>query len=148
MNYEEIKKNMGYCGLSCGKCIFYRQGEIRKNADSLRQPLGDFDRYAERFSSFDEKFRKYPEFKEFLEYLTEADCDGCRAGKCKYPNCGVQPCASEKGIDFCFQCDEFPCENSNFDEDLKQRWIAMNNEMEERGVEAYCLRVKDEPRYR
>jgi len=53
-----------------------------------------------------------------------------------------------KGVDFCFQCDEFPCEKTNFDPDLKRRWFQMNTRMKEIGVEAYFEETKDLPRYK
>ena len=145
---NEAKKNLGACGLNCGKCIFNRYGDIRDHAEEMKKLLGNFDSFAERFSTFDDVFKKYPQFKDFLSSLTKADCEGCRGGGCKYPNCGVQPCAAERGVDFCFQCDDFPCDKSNFDEDLKARWIIMNEEMKKEGVEAWFGRTKNFPRYK
>jgi hypothetical protein len=51
-------------------------------------------------------------------------------------------------VDFCFQCNEFPCERTVFDPDLKDRWIAMNARMKEVGVQTYLLETKDLCRYR
>jgi len=65
----------------------------------------------------------------------------------KYPNCGVTSCYQKKRVAFCFQCDEFPCRKTNFDPNLKERWIKMNNCMEEIDVEAYFEETKDLPRY-
>jgi len=52
-----------------------------------------------------------------------------------------------KGVDFCFQCDEFPCEKTSFDPDLKQRWVQMNTRMKEVGVESYFEKTKNLLRY-
>lgn len=82
-----------------------------------------------------------------LQYLTQADCDGCRNGTCKYPGCGVVQCYISKGVDFCFQCKEFPCDKTNFDPHLKERWIMMNKRMKEIGVEKYYTETKDLTRY-
>ncbi len=60
---------------------------------------------------------------------------------------GVTECYKKKGVDFCFQCDEFPCEKTNFDPHLKARWIKMNNRMKEIGVESYYEETKDLCRY-
>ncbi|MCP4351484.1 MAG: DUF3795 domain-containing protein [Desulfobacterales bacterium] len=147
MEYKEILKDIAPCGLSCGKCFAFSEGGIRKHATELKSLLGNFDNYAERFSGFLPIFKKYPEFKEMLEYMTQADCIGCRNGECKYPNCGVTACYKDKGVDFCFQCDEFPCDKSNFDPDLHRRWIQMNNRMKEIGVESYYEETKDKCRY-
>ena len=51
-------------------------------------------------------------------------------------------------MDFCFQCDEFPCHKANFDRHLERRWRQMNERMGEIGVEAYYEESKDLPRYR
>ncbi len=45
--------------------------------------------------------------------VEEMKCYGCRAEKrCFYcsENCKMTKCAAEKGIDFCVQCNEYPCE--------------------------------------
>jgi hypothetical protein len=59
----------------------------------------------------------------------------------------VRDCYKSKGVDFCFQCDEFPCEKSNFDEHLKRRWIQINKRMKEIGIESYYQETKENPRY-
>jgi hypothetical protein len=60
----------------------------------------------------------------------------------------VLECCRAHGVDFCFQCNEFPCERTVFDPDLKDRWIAMNARMKEVGVQTYLLETKDLCRYR
>lgn len=146
--YGEILKTLAPCGLNCRKCIACNEGEIKTVSLKLQELLGSFDRYAERFSAFLPVFKNYPAFKELLAYFTEADCAGCRAGSCKYPNCGVRDCHKQKSVDFCFQCDEFPCEKSNFDPDLKRRWIQMNNRMKDVSIESYFQENRNLPRYR
>jgi hypothetical protein len=112
----------------------------------LQERLGSFDVYAERFSAFLPVFKQYPSFNEPLVYLAQGQCDGCRKGTCLYPNCGVVACHQERGVDFCFQCDEFPCDRTNLDEHLRRRWVRMNGRVREIGVEAYCEETKDLPR--
>lgn len=147
MRHEEILKILAPCGLNCAKCQFSSEGDIRKHAIELKRLLGSFDSYAERFSKFLSVYGSYPAFKELLNQFAKANCKGCRSGDCKYPNCGVAPCSREKGVDFCFQCSEFPCDKSNFDPDLHRRWLIMNQRMKEVGVEAYFEETKDQPRY-
>jgi hypothetical protein len=148
MNYDEIRKILAPCGLNCGKCMAFAEGEIKFHAAKLKELLGSFDNYALRFSKFWPVFENYPQFKALLDYFTGGSCRGCRSGDCKYPNCGVAGCHAEKGVDYCFQCDEFPCGHSNLDENLKARWIAMNRRMKEIGVEEYYRETKDALRYR
>jgi hypothetical protein len=147
MDKKQILKYLAPCGLNCGKCMAKTDGDIKKHSMALKVLLGDFNRYAERFSKFLPVFKKYPEFQELLDYLTRGDCTGCRNGMCKYPDCGVQVCFRKKGVDYCFKCRDFPCDHTNFDPDLHARWLRMNTRMKEIGVEVYYKETKDTPRY-
>lgn len=91
---------------------------------------------------------KYPDFKIFLDYLASAHCQGCRHEACKlFKECGVRPCHQEKKIDFCFQCDEFPCDRTGFDEHLRVRWVKLNERIRKVGLERYDEETHDRPRY-
>ncbi len=147
VTYDQILKILAPCGLSCRKCMAFAEGEIKGHAQALKRLLGAFDVYAERFSRSLPIFENYPHFKELLNYFAEANCRGCRCGDGRYPNCVVASCVRRKGIDFCFQCDEFPCEKTNFDSHLEKRWRLMNNRMKAVGVEAYYQETEDSPRY-
>lgn len=145
--YDKILDFIAPCGLNCRKCLANVRGEIAGHSIELQKLLGNFDIYAERFSSFHPIYKNYPSFKKLLSHLAKPDCNGCRQGTCKYPNCGVAECYKNKGVDFCFQCDEFPCEKTNFDPHLKARWIKTNKRMKEIGVESYYEETKDLCRY-
>lgn len=147
MAHPKILSFLAPCGLNCGKCFAFTEGDIGFHSKELQKLLGNFDIYAERFSAFLPEFKNYPAFKRLLAYFAAPDCKGCRQGKCKYPNCGVIDCYKEKGVDFCFQCDDFPCDKTNFDPHLKKRWLHMNNRMKAIGVEAYYEETKDSCRY-
>lgn len=145
---ETVKQNLGACGLSCAKCMAYVHGDIGRHAAELQRLLGDFDRYAKRFSAFKPVFNNYPAFKEMLAFFATPGCRGCRQGDCLYPNCVTTTCHKEKGVDFCAECPEFPCDRVNFDPDLRKRWIQMNERMKEVGPEGYFAETKDASRYR
>ena len=147
MKEKEILNILAPCGLNCFKCFANADGPIRETSLKLRNHLGSFDIYAERFSSFLPIFKEYSSFKKLLHYLSEENCPGCRNGSCLYPDCGVRDCYKHKGVDYCSQCDEFPCEKSNFDEHLKRRWIQINKRMKEIGIESYYQETKVDPRY-
>ena len=148
MDYSDILTVLAPCGLNCKKCFAFEDGEIKEHASKLKTLLGLFDNYAKRFTTLvDPVFENYPSFKKLLDHFTTGDCEGCRRGMCKYKGCGVITCYQDKGVDFCFQCAEFPCNKSNLDPDLKRRWILMNERMKEIGVEAYYEETKDVPRY-
>lgn len=147
MEYDEIVRILAPCGLSCTKCLAYKDGEIRAASERLIQLLGSFDRYARRFASFQKVFSVYPQFRELLEHFSTGDCAGCRSGACRYPGCVVPACTRDRGVDFCFQCSEFPCGRTTFDADLKRRWVEMNTAMKEKGTQRYYEETKDLPRY-
>jgi hypothetical protein len=144
---QHILDVLAPCGLNCAKCMAFIKGDIKKNANEMKRLLGAFDSYARRFNRFTPVFENYPAFNALLDYFAQAGCQGCRKGECLYPNCGVAACYKRKDVDFCFQCGEFPCEKTNFDPNLKERWIKMNTLMREKGVEAYFAETKDLPRY-
>ncbi|MFO7890825.1 MAG: DUF3795 domain-containing protein [bacterium] len=145
---KEILETLAPCGLNCRKCFAFSQGEIKRKSRQLEKLLGDFNNYAKRFSEFLPVFYNYPSFKKLLDYFSNGDCSGCRNGMCKFPYCGVIRCYKEKGVDFCFQCEEFPCDKTNFNEDLHRRWIEMNMRMKEIGVESFFEKSKKLPRYK
>ncbi len=147
MDRKDILNDLAPCGLSCRKCFAFQEGDIGRHSRELAALLGNFDIYAERFSAFLPAFKEYPAFKRLLTYLGSADCEGCRKGTCKWPDCGVQACYRDKGVDFCFECDEFPCDRTHFDEHLQRRWVDMQNRMKSIGVAAYYEEAKGLPRY-
>lgn len=147
MEYDALLDEFAPCGLSCRKCFACTYGEIGDAAGTMKRLLGNFDVYAARFSTFLPEFNDYPAFKRMLDYFAAPDCLGCRKGTCKYPHCGVVDCYRDKGVDFCFQCNEFPCEKTNFDPHLRERWVRMNLRMKEIGVQAYAEETRDQCRY-
>lgn len=147
---EEILDSIAPCGLNCQKCFAHEKGEICEYSRKLLEKLGNFDIYAQRFvQMIDEpRFEKYPEFKSLLQYFASGSCRGCRNEQCRlFRNCGVRACHQEKKVVFCFQCDEFPCDRTGFDEHLKKRWQAIQERIREIGVEAFFKETKDIPRY-
>ncbi|MEE3361994.1 MAG: DUF3795 domain-containing protein [Anaerovoracaceae bacterium] len=146
---KEAMKRIAPCGLHCGKCFAFTEGTIHEESGKLRTDLGNFTPYAERFSkALDPVFEKYPEFAELLDYIADAECGGCRKEKCKfYKGCKVRSCAESKGVDFCYECDEFPCDHTGLDDNLYQRSVAINRKIKDIGVVAYYKEIKDKPRY-
>jgi hypothetical protein len=147
---KDLTDKFGPCGLLCEKCFAYENGAIRFHAEELKKNLGEFDNYAKRFVSLlDEPvFDKYSEFKKVLDLFSSNNCKGCRKQECHlFSTCKVKQCYKDKKVDYCYQCQEFPCENTGFDENLKQRWLKINHKIREVGLEKYYNEIKDKPRY-
>ncbi|MCK5168436.1 MAG: DUF3795 domain-containing protein [Bacteroidales bacterium] len=150
MNYNKVLNNLGPCGLNCSKCFAFKDGEIKHLSSELKNCLGNFDVYAERFIELLNQpvFKKYPNFKLMLDHFSKSECKGCRNDDCKlFQDCNVKQCSKDHSVDFCFQCTEFPCKKHGFDVHLENRWININNRMKEIGIENYFDEIKDLSRY-
>ena len=113
----EEKELIAYCGLYCGDCFIYK-GKLADLARDLRKELrqSKFDKTAESLSTvpFFAVFQNYPQCYEVLGALVKLRCKSCKDGGGP-PFCKVRNCCLKKGIDGCWQCDEFEtCENLDF----------------------------------
>jgi len=91
----------------------------------------------------------YDEFVKVLQWLASQDkpCNGCRygGGWSWWPDCPVRDCVIQKGLDFCYQCSDFPC-NELKEEPLlahKKSIIEVNNQIKSLGIEKYADQLID-----
>lgn len=147
MEERELLKRIAPCGMACYTCAAARDGVIRAHSVALLNLLESFDKFARAFSAHEPALTKYPDFKQVLLLFANADCEGCRDGKCIYPGCPISPCINDKEYDYCFECQAFPCEKADSDRRLKEKWMTCNLRMREIGVEAYFDEVKDRSHY-
>ncbi len=150
MTYNQIKTRLAPCVLHCEKCFAFANGDIANQSGYLKYLLGNFDNYAERFVDLLDNavFSNYPQFKVMLNSFSESECKGCREESCKlFKSCKVRKCHEKKNVDYCFQCFEFPCSNTGFDENLYKRSVDINFKMKEIGVKVYYNQIKYLPRY-
>ena len=150
MTSEQILAAIAPCGLNCKTCFAHAQGDIRKHSLALREKLGNFTEYAKRYETLLDQpvFKNYPAFKEMLDYFVSENCRGCRNEQCRlFKDCGVRRCHQERGVDFCHECDEFPCAKTNFDEGLHSVWLRINRKIQEIGIEEFHEKGKTRPRY-
>ena len=99
---EKIASEMiAYCGLNCSTCQIYL---ATREMDPEKQR-----RMREQIVI---AIKKYLGEEKRLEDIT--DCDGCKAQSGRlYSNCQkcqIRKCASEKGLENCAYCSEYPCE--------------------------------------
>lgn len=115
---EENKNLIAYCGLYCGDCPNYR-GKIADLARDLRKELREtrFDKTAEALSgiSFFKTFSNYQQCYEVLGAMVKLRCGKvCKDGGGS-PFCKIRKCCQKKGIDGCWECEEYEtCEKLDF----------------------------------
>lgn len=81
-----------YCGLYCGACEI-----LRANREN-------------RVEEVAKAWGMKPEDLICEGCKSEVNCSDCRA-------CEIKECAREKGVEFCFECSDYPC---NFLTDLQK----------------------------
>lgn len=147
MQYQEAVRRLAPCGLDCSRCADCAGGEIQQLSGRLAGLLGGYARVARIKQEKLPVFAGYPQCEEMLRTFAQAACGGCRDDDCLCPiPCVVRPCTRGKGIDFCFQCGEFPCAQ-DVNAQIRARWLANNTRMKEIGAEAFCEEQSQRPRY-
>ena len=141
-------KHLSPCGLDCQRCADYEHGEIKQLSSRLAQLLGNYRPVAKMKTAKEPVFDGYSQFVEILTSFSNGSCSGCRGEnvQCPITTCSAQTCHKEKNVDYCFQCNEYPCEKQ-FTGRLRERWRYINDRMREIGlVEYYAEQIKL-PRY-
>ncbi|MEN6347806.1 MAG: DUF3795 domain-containing protein [Syntrophomonas sp.] len=147
MDYNEVVGRLAPCGLDCSRCADYAGGEIQKLSVRLGELLNGYGRVARVNEDINQVFRGYPQFEEILNTFSQAACSGCRGNNVLCPiECVAGKCTREKGVYFCFQCEEFPC-SKKIDDQIQKRWLDFNQRMKEIGVEAFYDTQSKRPRY-
>jgi len=147
MEYEEAVRRLAPCGLDCSRCADYASGEIQKLSVRLVELLNGYLRVANVKEAIKPEFTGYHQFEEVLKSFAQATCSGCRGNNVLCPiECVAGVCTREKGVDFCFQCGEFPC-SKKIDTQIQERWLNFNRRMKEIGVEEFYQEQSRLPRY-
>jgi hypothetical protein len=80
------------CGLNCAKCDIYQAGH---GNEKLREEMVEWFRKERNETVKPEQIR----------------CEGCRGSLEVHwsPDCRIMLCAEKKALQYCFQCEDFPC---------------------------------------
>ena len=115
---REERDLIAYCGLYCGDC-FSHEEKVADLARDLRKELrrAKFDRTAEPLSniSFFKVLENYEQCYEVLGTMVKFRCKKACKGGGGPPFCKMRKCSLKKGIEGCWECDEFEtCEKLDF----------------------------------
>jgi len=147
VTYEQVVERLAPCGIDCERCVMCSRGRVKNLSTDLAEALEGFQNMAPRVADRFPVLQHYDRFMEILGLLAGASCAGCRDGGGVLPFCAARTCFREQGVDFCYQCAEYPCQRNDYPENLVQRWRTCNDRMREVGVERYCEESLEKPRY-
>ncbi len=88
--------HLSVCGLNCNECDMYKASH---GDEKCREEIAEW-------------FKKKRNMTLKVEQIR---CEGCR-GPIEdnwSSDCKMMKCAKEKNLDFCFQCEDFPCATVN-----------------------------------
>lgn len=146
--YQEVVERLAPCGLDCERCVMYAKGRVKNSATDLMQALEGFENMAPKVADRFPALAGYDGFVEILKFFAGAQCAGCREGfSPPLPFCAARTCFREQGVDFCYQCAEYPCRRNSYQENMETRWRSYNDRMREVGAERYYQESLDKPRY-
>jgi hypothetical protein len=105
---ESRRNEVGYCGEYCRICHWYTDA-LRKPATQLLELVG---RHFEIVGWINYKGGNSEQTIKGLEILSKCACSfNCKGGG-GWSGCPVRNCCVTRGVGFCFECPEFPCETN------------------------------------
>lgn len=143
---EKKYQYISYCGrFHCGYCSYHTGSRVKKAKELLQliEKSKSMKLIAQNENACD-----YYEFMKGLKWLAskEEPCKGCRfgGGWSWWPDCPVRDCLIQKGLGFCYQCDDFPCQKLKEEPLLenKKMIIKTNYEMKSSNLEEYFQQLK------
>jgi hypothetical protein len=106
--FENVKNQVGFCGIWCGSCPGGNGVVLeltRKYEQVIKRNQAALEKWAPKEFSFKGLM------KELAHIQAMPQCPGCRQGGGN-PTCKVRICALNKGLTYCGQCEQLlTCEN-------------------------------------
>jgi len=128
--YEKEGELIAYCGLYCRLCDYYT-GKIRESARRLLEVVekhSELKIFAEASKACD--FENLVKGVRWLSTEMSPCVGGCMGGG-GWGDCPLRKCCIEKGLKFCFECEDFPCETVK----RYRNRVELLEELRELGVE-------------
>jgi hypothetical protein len=150
------------CSLLCYSCMSFKDGpspEGAKNVYKYSDGWGEFWSALLPEDKREEWNIWFKSFQNTLRYLGGASCPGCRNsppsnkdGGCGcLEGCVIPACVKERGVDFCAECNEFPCQKAKdffaTHNSTGEDWENGSSRIKEIGVEAYFDEKKNVSHY-
>lgn len=151
MEKSEITKKVAPCSLMCHTCSAYNDGIICASAKTLLKYLEGIKEFYE--VHMPDAVESYNNFEGVLSIYAGASCSGCRSTEhngCSIKGCFLLECTKNHGVDFCGECNEFPCKKTQglFEEIVYRQWLEGNQQIREYGIETFWKNNSENPHYK
>ncbi len=151
MERNEILKKVAPCSLMCHTCSGYNNGVICSSAKTLLKYLEGMEDFYEKH--IPDAVESYNNFENVLCMYSNADCSGCRSTEhngCSIDGCFLLECTKNHNVDFCGECDEFPCEKTSelFEDEVYKQWLEGNQKIRDCGIESFWESNSENPHYK
>lgn len=151
MEKSEILKRVAPCSLVCHTCSGYQNGVICESAKTLLKYLEGMKQFYEKH--IPDAVESYGNFEGVLRMYGDAPCAGCRSTAhhgCSIEGCFLLECTQSHHVDFCGECDEFPCEKTRglFEDVVYRQWLSGNQQIKDHGIEAFWENNRENSHYK
>jgi hypothetical protein len=148
MNGEKDLGRIAPCGLSCWTCVTHSDGIVGELSRRLAAYLEGFETLAETFSKFVPAYKEYAAFSAVLGALGASSCAGCRSGKRMMTDCPIATCAEARGLTYCSECTDFPCDAADpMGETFRAKWERNIARLRDLGPEVYLAEINETSHY-
>ena len=129
----------------------YKEGVICELAKTLLKYLDGMKEFYEKH--IPDAVESYNNFEGVLGMYGVAPCSGCRSMEhngCSIEGCFLLECTKNHNIDFCGECDEFPCKKTVelFEEEVYKQWLEGNRQIRDYGIESFWENNSGTPHYK
>ena len=150
MKNSEILKEIAPCSLMCRTCSAYNDGVICMHSKLLLKYLEGINEFYEKH--IPDAVTSYKDFEGILDLYSSASCHGCRSENhngCSINGCFILECTKQHNVDFCGDCNEFPCKKTLdlFEEEVYIQWLNGNQYIRDNGIEAFWKQNSEKPHY-
>lgn len=150
MEKKDILQKVAPCSLMCHTCSGYKNGVICETSGKLLKYLNGMKEFYKKH--IPEAVENYNIFEEVLLGYNLGLCSGCRSREhngCSIKGCFILDCIKEHDVEFCGECNEFPCNKTEvlFEDEVYRQWLDGNYQIKENGIEAYWKNNCEKPHY-
>lgn len=138
------------CSLMCHTCSAYNGGVICASSKELLKYLSGMKEFYEKH--IPQAVDSFTSFEEILRKYSSGPCSGCRSEEhnvCSIKGCFLLNCTKEHNVDFCGECNEFPCERTEtlFEAEVYIQWLNGSQYIKDNGIEAFWNNNCEKPHY-